>query len=49
MKIDQRVAVQMGAMKAENMPKYAVDTSILGIHQFLVNFFKFYLRTYIFI
>jgi len=36
----------MGAVKYENPSKYSVDTSILGIHQFLVNFFKFYLRNF---
>jgi hypothetical protein len=44
-KIEQRVAVQMGAIKTETETRFTVDTSILGIHQFLVNFFKFYLRT----
>jgi len=36
----------MGAIKPETQQKYLVDTSILGVHQFLVNFFKFYLRTF---
>lgn len=39
----------MGALKAEDSDVYTIDTSILGIHQFLVNFFKFYLCNLLFL
>lgn len=44
--MEQRIGIQMGALKIENQNELSIDTSILGIHQFLVNFFKFYLYYY---